>query len=226
MVVSLAVLVLVPNFVAALLVLVLAGLSWTTTISTLVAELMLFLPKWVMARGMAIWTMVFTGCQAIGAVLWGLVAGQVGLTSAFLIAAALSAVAVGIGLVRRVPDAGESDPNPVAYWSEARVSLDPDPSAGPVQVAVTYTISPDHEQAWRAAMGLLRRSRLKTGAFRWELYRDAARPDRFLEQFWIATWDEHLRQHNGRLTDADQQVEQAALAFSDPPATADHLLPP
>jgi MFS family permease len=226
MVASLAVLVLVPNFVAALLVLVLAGLSWTTTISTLVAELMLFLPKWVMARGMAIWTMVFTGCQAIGAVLWGLVAGQVGLTSAFLFGSALSAVAVGIGLVWRVPDAGDSDPDPVAYWSEARVSFEPDPSAGPVQVAVTYTVSPDHEQEWRAAMRLLRRSRLKTGAFRWELYRDAARPDRFVEQFWVATWDEHLRQHDGRLTDADQQVEQAALAFSDPPATADHLLPP
>jgi len=36
--------------------LVAAGLSWTSTISTLVAELQLFLPRWVMARGMAIWT--------------------------------------------------------------------------------------------------------------------------------------------------------------------------
>src|SRR3978361_2029315 len=132
MAVALAVLVLVPSFAAALLVLVLAGVSWTTTISTLVGELLLFLPKWVMARGMAIWTMVFTGCQAVGAGLWGLVAGQVGPTPSLLIGAALSAVAVGIGLVWRVPDAGELDPDPVAYWSEARVSFDPNPSVGPI----------------------------------------------------------------------------------------------
>jgi hypothetical protein len=55
-------------------VLVFAGLAWTGTISTLVAELQLFLPRWVTARGMAIWTTIFTGCQAVGALVWGVVA--------------------------------------------------------------------------------------------------------------------------------------------------------
>ena len=75
-------------------------------------------------------------------------------------------------------------------------------------------------------MRQLRRSRLRTGATRWELYRDAEQPDRFVEQFWVPTWEEHLRQHEGRLTGADRTVEQAALGFSHPPATATHLLPP
>ena len=70
MAVCLVALVTVPGYPAALVILVGAGLSWTTTISTLVGELQLFLPRWVMARGMAIWTMVFTGCQALGALLW------------------------------------------------------------------------------------------------------------------------------------------------------------
>ena len=64
------------------------------------------------------------------------------------------------------------------------------------------------------------------GATRWELYRDAERADRFVESFRVPSWEEHLRQHSGRLTTGDQQVEEAALAFSDPPARADHLLPP
>ena len=75
-------------------------------------------------------------------------------------------------------------------------------------------------------MRQLRRSRLRTGATQWELYRDADRRDRFVEQFRVASWEEHLRQHEGRLTAADQAVEQTALGFSAPPATADHLLPP
>jgi hypothetical protein len=30
------------------------------------------------------------------------------------------------------------------------------------------------------------------------------------------SWEEHLRQHEGRLTATDQAIEDAALAFSDP----------
>ena len=75
-------------------------------------------------------------------------------------------------------------------------------------------------------MSHLCQSRRRTGATRWELYRDADRPDRFIELFSVASWEEHMRQHEGRLTAADQEVEEAALAFSDPPARAEHLLPP
>lgn len=71
-----------------------------------------------------------------------------------------------------------------------------------------------------------RRSRRRTGATRWELYRDGGQPDRFVEMFTVASWEEHLRQHEGRLTGSDQEVEEAALAFSDPPARGKHLFPP
>lgn len=85
---------------------------------------------------------------------------------------------------------------------------------------------PKADPAFLEAMGQLRRSRLRTGASRWELYRDGEQPDRFVELFRVPSWEEHLRQHEGRLTGTDQIVEEAALAFSHPPATADHLLPP
>lgn len=226
MVLALVLLVTVPAFGIALAVAVSAGLSWTATISTLIAELRLFLPAWVMGRGMAVYTMVFTGCQALGALLWGLVAGGWGLTATFVLCAGFSAVAVLAGLIWRVADAGEHAPDPVVYWAEARVSSAPDPDAGPVMVTVNYTIAPADEEAWLAAMRVLRRSRLRTGAIRWELYRDAEHPDRFVEHFRVGSWQEHQRQHEGRLTTADREVEEAALRFSDPPTTAVHLIPP
>ena len=46
-----------------------------------------------------------------------------------------------------------------------------------------------------------------------------------VEFFSVPSWEEHLRQHAGRLTATDRVIEEAALAFSDPPARADHLLP-
>ena len=223
---SLLALVTVRGYSAMLVILVGAGLSWTTTISTLVGELQLFLPRWVMARGMAVWTMVFTGCQALGALLWGVVANQVDLFATFVVTAGLAVTVAGIGLFWRVPDASVDALDPIAYWGEARVALPPEPSVGPVQIVVTFTVAAEREREWLAAMGDMRRSRLRSGATRWELYRDAEHPDRFVEQFWVPTWEEHLRQHESRLTIRDQAIEEAALGFSDPPATAVHLLPP
>ena len=44
------------------------------------------------------------------------------------------------------------------------------------------------------------------------------------EIFSVPSWLEHLLQHAGRLSEMDTVA--AALAFSDPPAYADHVLPP
>jgi len=106
------------------------------------------------------------------------------------------------------------------------LAFDPEPDSGPVLVTVEYTVSPERESDFLGAMDHLRQSRRRTGATRWELYRDGDRPNRFIEQFSVPSWEEHLRQHAGRLTASDQEVEETALAFSDPPARAEHLFPP
>ncbi|HEU5103123.1 MAG TPA: MFS transporter, partial [Roseiflexaceae bacterium] len=53
--------------------------------------------------------------------------------------------------------------------------------------------------------------RRRDGARRWNLFRDAADPERILETFVVASWAEHLRQHE-RVTMADRQLEQRAQA--------------
>jgi MFS family permease len=223
---ALGMIVLAPSFPAALATLVLAGLAWMAVTSTLAAELQLFLPAWVRARGLAVYVVIFTGSMTAGALVWGLVAEGVGLRWALLVAALAVLAGVGAGVVWRLPETGHLDPQPAIYWPEARLAFDPEPDAGPVLVTVEYTVTPEREAAFLEAMGHLRRSRLRTGATRWELYRDGDRPDRFVELFSVPSWEEHLRQHAGRLTAADREVEEAVLAFSDPPARADHLLPP
>jgi len=217
--------VLAPNFVAALAALVLAGLAWTAVNSTLNAELQLFLPAWVRARGLGLYLVVITGSQAIGALLWGLVAEQTGLDAALLIAAGVVMAGVLAGLLWPVPETGRLDLQPV-YWPDARLAVDPEPQAGPILVAIEYTVRPELEGRFLEAMMPLRRSRLRTGASRWELYRDGARPERFLEIFSVPSWAEHLRQHSGRVTAEDRALEKAAHELSDPPPRADHLLPP
>ena len=216
---TLAVIILVPNFVAALATLVLSGVAWMAITSTLQAG-------WVRARGMAIYVVTFMGSQTAGALTWGLLANRFGLRPAILTAASVVLVAALAGLIWRLPETGHLDPQPAVYWGDPRVAFDPEPDIGPVLVAVHFTVAAERQSDFLTAMDQLRLSRLRTGATRWELYRDAERPDRFVEIFRVSTWEEHLRQHEGRLTATDQVVEEAALAFSDPPVSTDHLLPP
>ena len=52
------------------------------------------------------------------------------------------------------------------------------------------------------------------------------RPDRYVEVAQYPNWAEHLRQHAGRLTGSDRDLELAALKWADGgPAEVLHLLP-
>ena len=223
---ALAMIVLIPSFAVAMAILVFAGLAWMAAGSTLNAELQLFLPVWVRARGLAVLLVTFFGSQAVGALIWGLVAERFGLQTALLLAAGVMLAGVLAGVVWQVPEIAHLDRRPAVYWPEARLAFEPEPDAGPVLITVEFTVAPDREAAFLQAMEHLRGARLRTGATRWELYRDGERPDRFLEIFSVPSWEEHMRQHEGRLTATDRQIEEAALAFSDPPARGEHLLPP
>ena len=99
---SSAIVVVAPGFVTALVVLVFAGLAWTAMISTLNAELQLFLPTWVRARGLAIYLVVFTGSQAVGGLVWGLAAEAASAETALVVAAGvvLAGAIAGVRLAR------------------------------------------------------------------------------------------------------------------------------
>jgi MFS family permease len=223
---ALAAAVVVRSIPAALAAMVFAGLAWMAVTSTLQAELQLVLPAWVRARGLSIYTLTFMGSNAAGALLWGLAAERFGLEPAMLLAAGMMLVGVVAGVVWPLPETSHLDVQPAVYWTDARLAFDPEPGTGPVLVAVHYTVSLARQAAFLEAMRRLRQSRLRTGGTRWELYRDGERPNQFVELFQVPSWGEHLRQHAGRLTETDRVVEHAALGFSDPPAYADHLLPP
>jgi MFS family permease len=217
-------LVLVPNAVVILVVLVPTGIAWIAVLSSMNAAMQLFLPTWVRARGLSVYQMVLFGSQAAGAVIWGVIAGPAGLVATFLIAAAV--MVAGIATIRLWPllDTRGIDRSLAVYWPEPHLVLEPDQDAGPVLVTTTYTVVPENELPFLHAMNWVRRSRLRTGAVEWGLYRDGETANRFVEFFVVLSWEEHLRQHNDRLTGADRQYEEQADAFSDPPPQTVHLI--
>ena len=215
----------VPGLLAAVPLLVVLGYAWTPTAATLNAELQLFLPGWVRARAVAVYMMTFTGAQAFASPVWGLIAQHASLATAVWVASGLVVLGGLVGFAWHFPESAGLDRAPLEYWSEARVLGEPEPDAGPVQVMVEYIVEPARYAEWRTAMDAMRRSRSRSGAIRWELYRVGERADTYVEIFTVPSWAEHLHQHQTRLTAEDQAIEEHAFSFASGTPTAVHLLP-
>ncbi|AKN74367.1 major facilitator transporter [Streptomyces sp. PBH53] len=190
-----------------------AGPAWIGVLSTLNAAVQQRLPGWVRGRGLAVYLVVFQGGQALTAPVWGALADGLGLTVTLLIGAGLL-VACALS-VRRWPlhSAEGLDPSPSDHWPVPPLVFDPGPADGPVLVSVTYRIAPENWAAFTGRMRHVARSRHRTGALTWGLFQDGGDPDRFIENYVVASWAEHLAQHHSRLTAGDRRHEEQARAL-------------
>ncbi|MHA6794407.1 MFS transporter [Pseudonocardia bannensis] len=216
---------LAPHLVVALVALVPAGLAWLCMLATMNGTLQVFLPGWVRARGLSIYQMVFAGGQAVASLIWGVLAEWLGLVPTLLVAGGLLALGALTVAVWPLHDVSGLDRDPAVYWPEPHLELDPELEDGPVLVTVSYTVSPENMPRFLEAMVPVRRMKMRTGATSYAVYRDAADPTRFVEVSQYPNWAEHLRQHGGRLTGSDQELEDVARAFADGPPRIEHLLP-
>ena len=206
--------VLVDDLLLVVVLLLPAGAAWLAVLSSLGAATQVFLPGWVRARGLSMQQIVFMGGQAVGAAIWGLVAQHTGLVTAFAVASAAMALGAATIAVLPLHDTEGIDRSSTVYWPEPQLFTEPEADEGPVLITLTFTVPPENVAPFLEAMQRVRSSRRRTGATRWSLYRDAADPSRFIETFFVPSWEEHLRQHRERLTGADQDIEQDALALA------------
>jgi MFS family permease len=216
----------VSNAVLVGMALVPVGGAWIAVMSSLNSGLQLALPNWVRARGLAYYLLVFQGAQAVGAVIWGVVADRTSVTTALLVAAAVLALGAVLGLRTPMPDTSKLDRTPSAHWPAPQLMFTPDAEDGPVLVTVTYRVPEPNAVAFTEAMRHVGRSRRRTGALRWELFRDGSDPTRFVESYLVGTWAEHLRQHEHRLTGADRRFEEEARRYTLGAPQVAHLFPP
>lgn len=212
-----------PELVA--LALLPTGACWLLVLSSLNTSAQHVAPRWVRARTLAVFQLVMQGGLAVGSLAWGL------LTGATDVRLALSCAAVGIvgGVVlgRGLPlaPAESADLSPAGRWPDPSVDLEPRPEDGPVLVTVEYEVDAADAEHFVAAMDEMGRVRRRDGAYRWSLFADLERTDRYLETFVVDSWQEHLRQH-GRFTVADLEIEQRARSLhrGERPPVVRHML--
>jgi predicted MFS family arabinose efflux permease len=189
-----------------------AGFSWIAVLASLNVSVQVSLPDWVRGRGLAMFVTVFFGAMTAGSALWGKLASTLGLPAAHFIAAAGALLGIALTWRWKLQSGAGVDLAPSMHWPAPILAIDADADRGPVLVTVEYRIDPEKRAAFLVAVRDLGRQRRRDGAYAWDLFEDAAERGRFLETFMLASWIEHLRQHQ-RVTNADRVVQDAIRQF-------------
>ncbi len=207
--------------------LIVAGFAWTSTMATLNTSVQLSVPAWVQARALGTYLMTFQGGLALGSITWGFVAEHASTPKA--LAASAAGLLLTLPYVHRYKILQGAPPDHTPYqWKRpapAPNSLlgEPDETAlteGPVRVSVEYIVPIEHYAEFTHAIHLLRGVRLRDGAIRWGIFRDAIDPTRLNETFLMESWLDYLRSRE-RVTLADREIQDRVYALHRDPESVD-----
>ena len=199
-------------------VLFLSGTAWLITMTSFSTSVQLHVPKWVQARVVSIYMLVFQAGMSLGSIVWGDLADRLGLLVALLAAAGWMLASLALALPFPMHQPEGLDFSPGESWTDGVLAAEEgiSPDDGPVVVLIDYDVAPADQPAFRVAAHALTRLRLRDGALRAGVFTDIAQPSRLTEIFYVATWGEHERQHH-RFTRDDQTAEEAVRRFHQGP---------
>jgi MFS family permease len=210
----------------ALLASVMAGISWIAAVATLNVSAQVALPDWVRGRGLAIYMTVLFGSLTFGSAVWGQLATLKGLPITLFAAMAGMLLTIPLTWRRRLQTGATVDLTPSMQWPAPIVTREVGASDGPVLVTIEYRIAEEkHRAPFLASLNLLRRERLRDGAYAWGIFEDTAERGRFLETFLVKSWVEHLRQHE-RVTNADSVLQQSISGLLKGEPSVTHFIAP
>ena len=193
--------------------LIVAGFAWTSTMATLNTSVQLAVPAWVQARALGTYLMTFQGGLALGSITWGFVAEHT--STPIALASSAAGLLVTLPLVHRFKILQGPVPDHTPYqWKNPAPQLAgySDATAGPVRVSIEYVIQVEHYAEFTRAIHDLRGVRLRDGAIRWGIFRDAVDPERLNETFVMESWIDYLRSRE-RVTAEDAAIRERVYAM-------------
>lgn len=196
----------VPLPWVAILVLLVGGFCWTSTMSTLNTSVQLISPAWVQARALGAYLTVFQGGLALGSATWGYVAEHTSVKLAMTASAVGMAATLPFALRFHVLRGKLPDLGPYVWRRPHReLVMQPEMEDGPVRIVVEYFVAPENYAEFSRLIHKMEGVRLRAGAIRWGVFRDASNPERMEETFVMESWLDHLRARE-RMTAADSVI--------------------
>jgi predicted MFS family arabinose efflux permease len=186
-------------------VLVLGGVAWVGVQSTWMMLAHQALPDWVRPRVIALLLFLFQGTQAVGSLVWGLVADLVGLPGALLAAAVLMGLSILVLLRAGLGSSAGIEPHP-AEVDEALHRQLLEAHDGELVVRYDYLVEPTRGGEFAETMARLRLSRLRLGARAWHLRPHPRHPHTFVETYRVPSRQDLVEQESVRLTVPEERL--------------------
>jgi MFS family permease len=188
----------------------LAGVAWTVAASELWVAGQRAMPPWARGRMNATHIMLSNGGMALGGLIWGGMGACFGAKFTLLAAAALLLSSLALAFPLSIDFAGKLNFDPAAPTLQYHSLLHlPHPDDGPVTIVMDFQIDPANRSRFMELMRDIRLMHLRNGAFSWRLDEDLGELNSFRLEMLIASWSEHLLQHE-RITREEQEYIEAA----------------
>ena len=168
-------------------VMLVGGGAWIVFISLFNVLILNHTPDWVRARVLAVSMLAFQGAMAAGSALWGALANKTGIHAALMWAGLGTMVSTLTGLFLKLPDSAV-DLTPWIHWRLPTVLtriLQPEMQRPARCCHHRIRRGRGKESAFIKAINKFGRIRRRDGAYRWGIFRDLERPDRYLEIFLV-----------------------------------------
>ena len=212
--------------IVALIASLVAGAAWIFGVATLNVSAQLALPDWVRGRGLAMYMTIMFGSLTLGSALWGQLATLTSLQAALFISAGAMLVAIPLTWRWKLQTGERLDLTPSTQWPAPVVSRSIEGADGPVLVTIAYRLArAEDRQSFLSALDELQHERLRDGASSWGIFEDTSQSGRFLETFLVASWTEHLRQHQ-RVTHADYVLQEQVIELLEGEPEIAHFIAP
>jgi MFS family permease len=183
------------------------------TVALINVSVQMSAPRWVTARALSLYTSALTAGIGVGSWLWGEVAAQWDVSTAFIASGCAVMATAFLGRLFPLGKDEEIDTSSVDIGYEPEVALGLTMRSGPVVVEVEYDVDPDQAREFYGVMMRLQRARNRIGAFDWSISRDIADPAIWVERYHCPTWGDYLRMRD-RYTQAEFELQEHADSFN------------
>jgi MFS family permease len=201
---------------AFLLVAALAGVVWTVMAAELWLAAQRAMPVWARGRMNATVIMVSQGAMALGGIVWGTIAATAGVRTALLANVLLAICSTGLLRLLRAPLSIDFTMTPNLNAVPATVVnvgykllYRPQPKDGPVLLTVEFQLDRSRGSKFVDLMSEVRLIHLRSGAYNWQLFEDPSRHNIFRMEVMFPSWTQYLLQQ-ARMTKADRDVFEEA----------------
>jgi MFS family permease len=197
----------IPLFMA---VAALAGISWTMAASELWVAGQRAMPPWARGRMNATHIMLSQGGMALGGLVWGGSAASLGVKFTLLAAAALLLSSLALAFPLSIDFTGKMNFDPAVTATQYHSMLHvPRPEDGPVAITIDFQVDAVNRERFLELMRAVRLMHLRNGAYSWRLDEDLSECHLFRVEMLVASWSEHLLQHERITKEEHISIEKA-----------------